>query len=465
MLSQRSVGIYSVGLFCQLLMVTASFWAWLFIWQGELFAQPSLLQRYLLYNEFLLVGILFGASRRSENNVRQHDWVLANRRSFRQCLLGLFCVFLVVFALQDTAVSRSFFFSYIPWFYLTLLFCIYFLPRTLGKWVFSGVHEERVALVGTVEQGAKLESWLERKSLIGLRTIGLISLESVKSEDSPFPLLGTISEIGQILTKHSISQLIVLDLAIGNERLREMTRICEEAAVRLLAVNNLYDYFNHTTTTFDDDGICFIGLRKEPLESPLNRFLKRLLDICVAVPVILFILPPVTLLVWLLQRWQSPGPIFFAQVRTGMRGRAFTIYKYRTMHLNGETEAKQATKGDPRVYSAGQWLRKLSLDELPQFINVLKGDMSVVGPRPHLPKHEEIFVQVMRRYLIRKFIRPGITGWAQVNGYRGEIHKESDIQQRVEADIHYLENWAFSLDCLIILKTIKHCLFPPQSAY
>jgi FlaA1/EpsC-like NDP-sugar epimerase len=291
MLSQRSVGIYSVGLFCQLLMVTASFWAWLFIWQGELFAQPSLLQRYLLYNEFLLVGILFGASRRSESNVRQHDWVLANRRSFRQCLLGLFCVFLVVFALQDTAVSRSFFFSYIPWFYLTLLFCSYFLPRTLGKWVFSGVHEERVALVGTVDQGAKLESWLERKSLIGLRTIGLISLESVKSEDSSFPLLGPISEISQILTKHSISQLIVLDLAIGSERLREMTQICEEAAVRLLAVNNLYDYFNHTTTTFDDDGICFIGLRKEPLESPLNRFLKRLLDIFVAVPVILFILP------------------------------------------------------------------------------------------------------------------------------------------------------------------------------
>jgi putative colanic acid biosynthesis UDP-glucose lipid carrier transferase len=96
---------------------------------------------------------------------------------------------------------------------------------------------------------------------------------------------------------------------------------------------------------------------------------------------------------------------------------------------------------------------------------VLKGEMSVVGPRPHLPKHEEIFVQMMSKYFIRKFIRPGITGWAQVNGYRGEIHAETDIQRRVEADIHYLENWAFSFDCLIILKTIKHCLFPPRSAY
>jgi putative colanic acid biosynthesis UDP-glucose lipid carrier transferase len=319
--------------------------------------------------------------------------------------------------------------------------------------------------VGTVDQGAKLQSWLERKSLIGLRAIGLISLEPVQPGVGPFPMLGTMNEIGQVLAKHSISQLIVLDLAVGSDRLRELTQICEEAAVRLLAVNNLYDYFNHTTTTFDDDGICFIGLRKEPLESPLNRFLKRLLDIFVAVPVVIFVLPPITVLVWLLQRWQSPGPVFFTQVRTGIKGRAFNIYKYRTMHLNGEVEAKQASKEDPRVYSAGRWLRKLSVDELPQFINVLKGDMSVVGPRPHLPKHEEIFVQVMRKYLIRKFIRPGITGWAQVNGFRGEIHKESDIQQRVEADIHYLENWAFSLDCLIILKTIKHCLFPPQSAY
>src|SRR5262249_45639835 len=141
------------------------------------------------------------------------------------------------------------------------------------------------------------------------------------------------------------------------------------------------------------------------------------------------------------------------------------IYKYRTMHLNHPDEARQASKNDARVYPAGRWFRKLSIDELPQFINVLKGEMSVVGPRPHLPKHEEVFVRVRSRYLIRKFIRSGITGWAQVNGFRGEIHVETDICRRVEADIHYLENWAFSLDCLIILKTIKQCLFPPRTAY
>jgi len=166
-----------------------------------------------------------------------------------------------------------------------------------------------------------------------------------------------------------------------------------------------------------------------------------------------------------MQRIQSPGPVFFTQVRTGMMGRPFRMVKFRTMHPNNQNEAQQASKNDSRVFPAGSWLRRLSLDELPQFINVLAGDMSVVGPRPHLPKHEEMFISVMRRYVIRQFIRPGLTGWAQVNGFRGEIHTEADIEQRVEADIHYLETWSFGLDCLIILRTFKHCVFPPRSAY
>jgi exopolysaccharide biosynthesis polyprenyl glycosylphosphotransferase len=465
MISQRSIGFRSFTLFWQLLIVTVSFWGWLFIWESSLFGERATLQRYLLYNEFLLIGILFSSSIKHERGSGRHAWVAANRQTLRQSLAALFSVFLLVFAVQDTAVSRSFLFSYIPWLYLTLLYGNYFLPRTLANWAFSGDREERVALVGTVEQGARLQPWLERKNLFGLRTIGLISSEPVGGEASLFPVLGTIDQMKEILRVQSITQVIVLDLTVGKDWLRQTTQMCEDAAVRLLALNKFDDYFSHTTTTFEDDGVHFISLREEPLESPLNRCLKRGLDLVVAIPVVLFVLPLVTLAVWLLHKWQSPGPVFFTQLRTGIMGWPFRIIKYRTMHLNPQNEVQQALKDDPRVFPAGRWLRKLSIDELPQFINVLKGEMSVVGPRPHLPKHEEMFVQVMRKYFIRKFIRPGITGWAQVNGFRGEIHAESDIQRRVEADIHYLENWAFSLDCLIILKTIKHCLFPPQSAY
>jgi len=466
MVSQRSIGIRTLALLWQLVLVTLSYWGWMFIWQSPLFSDHEVLQRYLLFNEFLLIGLLFGSGHRRESTGLEHSWVLAIRKSIRQAFLGLFCVFLVVFALQDTTDNlRSFFFSYVPWLYLTLLFSNYLLPRFLGKWAFSGDREERVALAGTGEQAAQIKPWLERKSLVGFRTVGLVCPQPAAAGGSPFPLLGSLENMGQILRERSITQVIVLDLSLGSPWVRQLTQLCEGAAVRLLALHDPNDYFNHTTTTFEDDGVRFIGLREEPLESPLNRFIKRLFDLVVALPVVLFILPFTTILVWILQRLQSPGPVFFKQQRTGMMGRPFTMLKYRSMHPNHNCEAMQASKNDPRIFSTGKWLRKLSIDELPQFLNVLRGEMSVVGPRPHLPEHDEMFARVMRRYLIRKFIRPGITGWAQVNGFRGEILSEMDIKQRVESDIYYLERWSFSLDCLIVLKTAAHCVLPPRSAY
>jgi len=465
MVGERSIGIRALALIWQLVIVTISYWSWILIWQPGLLQARETVERYLFYNEFLLIGVLFGRSRNREASGRHHDWVLANRQSARQGFFGLFLVCVIMFALRDNAVSRSFLFSYLPWLYLSLLFSNYLGPRTLARFVFSGDREERVALAGTAQQAAQLVPWLERKRVVGLRTVGLICPPSAISGGSPFPVLGTTDNMSAILQKCSITQVILLDLSLGANWVRQMTQLCEEAAVRLLALHDLNDYFNHNTTTFEDDGVRFIGLREEPLESPLNRFNKRVLDLLVATPIVIFVLPWTTALVWFLQKWQSPGPVFFAQTRNGMMGRPFKIYKYRTMYENHGMETVQASKGDPRVFPAGRWLRKLSIDELPQFINVLWGDMSVVGPRPHLPQHDDAFVRLMRKYVIRRFIRPGLTGWAQVNGFRGQIHTEGDVQRRVEADIHYLENWSFSLDCLIILKTIKHCILPPRTAY
>ena len=465
MVVQRSIGLRTLALFWQLVLVTLSFWGWLFIWQNAIVDGEAALLRYSLYNEFLLVGILFGVGVRRDQRGGQHEWVLANRRSLRQTFLGLFCVFLVYFLTQERVASRSFFLSYVPFLYLTLLFSNYLLPRSLGRWAFSGERTERVALAGTVEQAVQLKPWLERKDLVGLHTVGLVCARPGPAGGSPFPVLGTVDNIREILREQSITQLIVLDLSLGRAYLQQLAQLCEGAAVRLLALHDLNGYFNHTTTTFEDDGVRFIGLREEPLESPLNRFMKRLLDVAVALPFVLLVLPVTTLVVWALQRRQSPGPVFFKQSRGGMMGRPFTIYKYRTMHARPDPEAKQATQADARVFPAGRWLRKFSVDELPQFINVLLGDMSAVGPRPHLLQHEEMFVRAMSQYVVRRFIRPGVTGWAQVNGLRGEVRSEMDIQKRVQADIYYLENWSFSLDCLIILKTIKHCVSPPPSAY
>jgi exopolysaccharide biosynthesis polyprenyl glycosylphosphotransferase len=464
MFATRSIGTRTLSLFWQLIIVTLSFWGWLFIWQNSVFQESAGVQRYILYYEFLIIGVVFGFDRR-ERSEPGKDWLIANRKSLRQAFFGLFSVFLVVFALKDVGISRSFFFSYLPSLYASLLFTNYWLPLSIAQRAFSGEREERAALVGTLETADRIQPWLERKQLMGMRTVGLVCAEQAHAAASSLPILGTLDQIGDILRTKSITQLIVLNLSLGGERLREITQLCENAAVRLVVLHDLQPYFNHKTIVFEDDGVRFIGLREEPLESPLNRVVKRLLDLAVAIPVVLFILPFTNFLVWLIHLFFSPGPLFFKQVRNGMLGRPFIIYKYRTMHVHDDSDGRQASRNDPRIFRGGGWLRRLSIDELPQFLNVLLGDMSVVGPRPHLPQHDEVFVKVTRNYFIRRFIRPGITGWAQVNGYRGEILSETDIQRRVEADFHYLENWSFGLDVLIILKTVKHCFVPPDKAY
>lgn len=470
MLLNRSTGINGLCAFCLLALVTLSFWSWLFIWQYDLFADQGALEKYFFYNEFLLIGVLFRLDGRRLTQGPYHEFVEAVRRSGRQAVMGLFAVFVMVFALQDTFISRTFLFSYIPWLCLTLVFANYLVPKWLSRWVFGGDRPERVALAGTPEQAAKIKPWLERKRLIGMHAIGLICPRSatdgkVNGHDPEFPVLGSLDELGEIFHKESITQIIVMDLAIGTDRLRQLTQICEGAAVRLLALDNLDSYFNHTTMVFEDDGVRLIGLREEPLESPVNRLLKRATDLAIATPVVLLVLPVTTLFVWLCQRLQSPGPVLYKQKRSGLLGRTFMIYKYRTMHINNDDEARQAAQNDRRIFPAGVWMRKLSIDELPQFINVFLGDMSVVGPRPHMVQHDDLFVKVMRNYMVRRFVHPGITGWAQVSGYRGEIHSERDVRKRVEADIYYLESWSFSLDCLIILKTVKQCVFPLRTAY
>ena len=180
---------------------------------------------------------------------------------------------------------------------------------------------------------------------------------------------------------------------------------------------------------------------------------------------VVLILPVLSLIVWLFQRFQSPGPLFFHQLRTGMQGQDFTLYKYRTMRPDNPDEARQAQEHDERIFPAGRWLRRMSLDEMPQFINVLKGEMSVVGPRPHMRQHDDLFRQKMISYGVRTFIKPGITGLAQVRDLRGEIHSDQDVIERVRADIDYMENWSLLLDIEIIARTTVKVLFPSKNAH
>ena len=202
----------------------------------------------------------------------------------------------------------------------------------------------------------------------------------------------------------------------------------------------------------------------EPLSHPFNQFVKRTFDIVVSALVCLVMLPFIPIIAWCIKH-QSPGPIFFKQARTGHNGKTFTCLKFRSMHVNSEADTLQATKDDPRKFPFGNFIRKTNIDEFPQFFNVLKGDMSIVGPRPHMLAHTEQYGNIIDKYMVRHFSRPGITGYAQVNGCRGETKELWQMEERIQKDVWYIENWTFWLDIKIIFKTALSLFIHDKQAY
>jgi putative colanic acid biosynthesis UDP-glucose lipid carrier transferase len=208
-----------------------------------------------------------------------------------------------------------------------------------------------------------------------------------------------------------------------------------------------------------------ISLRTIPIESQLNQFIKRSFDIVFSLFVIVGILSWLTPLLGIFIKLESKGPVFFKQKRNGLDYKEFYCYKYRSMKPNPTAHLHQVTKGDQRITLVGKIIRKTSIDELPQFINVLKGDMSIVGPRPHMVSHTHMYAERIDKFMVRHFIKPGITGLAQVTGYRGEVETDEDIINRVKYDIFYLENWSLLLDIKIVFQTIYNALKGDDKAY
>lgn len=212
------------------------------------------------------------------------------------------------------------------------------------------------------------------------------------------------------------------------------------------------------------DDIEVMSAYTSPLDDPLNRLLKRLADIVLS---ILFLLPTALLLPFIVIaiKWQSPGPIFFRQQRTGLNGHTFYCYKFRSMHVNADADKLQATQDDPRKFPFGNLMRKTNIDELPQFWNVLIGDMSIVGPRPHMLAHTDLYKKQIDKYMVRHFVKPGVTGWAQVTGYRGETRELWQMEGRVKRDIWYMQHWSFWLDMRIIWMTVRNVVKKDEKAY
>ncbi|HET9418028.1 MAG TPA: exopolysaccharide biosynthesis polyprenyl glycosylphosphotransferase [Chthoniobacterales bacterium] len=469
MITQRTEGLYRLFLLCQIVIVAALFW--LGVWIIVTFYAPGAgveftWRRYSIYCGCIVLGIWIESLSRSgsRNYFLQNELLLQHRLSLRQTIAGIGVLVFYLIGTKDAFISRVFFFNFVPWLYVALLFSHHYLPSLLARAFFT-LRDEKTLLVGSTARAAHLRTWLHRKAEIGLRTVGLVCDDDMENHDSSIPVLGKPSELEKIIPARGITQIILLEFPLFTEANRNIIQICDRLGIRLLIVSDLEEKLRHPVTHFEDDGLRFIALREEPLENPLNRFFKRAIDLAISIPVMFFIFPICAAAVWIAQRFQSRGPLFHVQTRAGMQNRQFKIWKFRTMHVSNGDIARQAHHDDERVYPLGKWFRKLSIDEVPQFWNVLRGDMSIVGPRPHLIEHNNQFSRLLENYHVRAFVKPGITGLAQVRGFRGEARNNSDIANRVACDIEYLENWNLSLECGIILRTFAQLIVPPRTAY
>jgi exopolysaccharide biosynthesis polyprenyl glycosylphosphotransferase len=459
MIAPRTRGLIYLQAFLDAVITLSFFWVALFLFigvqRGNLGFYAQYFDSYLLYSLLAFAAVIFHGARSIYQNPRWGSSSLKDSHniSLSQVLNVLVTLSFFLVATKDKAISRAFLFIWLGSLYFVLLAANRFLPRKIVESVFKN-RPERVIFVGPPNPPAALESWIEYQKSLGLTFVQL----------KPDFSIGALAHLEKLIQDNRVTRVVLTEIPEVKYNLHYVVDLCEQLGVRLLVLSNFEQLFRHKATLMEDGGLDFIGLRNEALESPHNRALKRILDFSLALPVVCLVLPPLILLVWILQRLQSPGRIFFKQPRAGLQNVPFLMWKFRTMHVENPEESRQATEGDIRIFPAGRWLRKTSIDELPQFINVLKGNMSIVGPRPHLVKHNEDFARVMRTYYVRTMVKPGITGLAQVRGYRGETKSEEDIIKRVESDISYLETWSFSLDLIIIARTFRQMLLPPKSA-
>jgi undecaprenyl-phosphate galactose phosphotransferase/putative colanic acid biosynthesis UDP-glucose lipid carrier transferase len=284
--------------------------------------------------------------------------------------------------------------------------------------------------------------------------MGFFDAVTTKQNSLSAPLLGSFSDIENYLIAEKVDEMYIA-LAINKIGvINAITSICEQHMVRVKFIPDFQQYTNSRKVEISFYGnVPVLMLRKEPLEINLHRIIKKLFDLSFSLFVIVFIFPWLFPILILLIKGSSPGSAFFVQERSGRDNQPFRCYKFRTMYTNTGAHKDQVTQNDNRVTRVGGFLRRSSMDELPQFFNVLKGDMSVVGPRPHMLLHTEQYSELINNYMVRNYAKPGITGWAQVNGFRGEIKKYIDVKGRVDHDIWYIENWSFLLDIKIIWKT------------
>lgn len=379
------------------------------------------------------------------------------------CLFGASAL-LFLFLLDIPSINRV---QLVPY-YLLLIFLVFlsrFLYQLFKFYLFkqSGFLSNTL-IIGYNNTSKRLAEYLQH-SVGALKLVGFVDEPENIKELSVLPVFSGIANTINIAKQYGINEIYSTITPEEHPQVAELLPLTEQACMRLHFVPNVSHFIEKGMVVQHLHHLSICSLRKDPLEDVGNRIIKRIFDLTVSIFVLVFILSWIYPLVAVFIKLTSKGPILFFQLRSGINDKPFYCLKFRTMHMNANADHIQATKNDSRITWIGKILRKTSLDEFPQFINVLKGEMSIVGPRPHMLKHTKEFSAVEKHYMVRHLLKPGITGWAQVNGYRGEIKDPNQLTGRIECDVWYLENWSLVLDIKIILLTIYRVFKGDKNAY
>ena len=371
----------------------------------------------------------------------------------------------VLFSLKASEFSREhllytyallFVFIFL-WRYTSIQLIIFF--RKLGY------NYSAVVIIGGENTAEQLYNYCNSNDGLGIKLMGIFSDTEISFEFKEGVKSGRLEDLEQFALKNGIDEIFYTMPLTHTKKIKDLVDFCDKYMIRFKVVPDFRGFlFKKVNVDFYDD-VPVISLREEPLRDFVNRFVKRIFDLLFSFLVILLVLSWLYPLIAILIKLSSKGPVLFKQLRSGINNEDFLCYKFRSMAITDDADSLQATLGDARITKIGTFLRKSSLDEFPQFFNVFMGDMSIVGPRPHMLLHTEEYSELINKYMVRQLVKPGITGLAQIRGYRGETKELKDMEGRVKFDIWYIENWTLSLDISIILQTIWNVFKGDEKAY
>lgn len=330
----------------------------------------------------------------------------------------------------------------------------------------KGKHKRYAVFIGGGDNMQTLYEEMERSLATIYKVVGYFDVTPDDTFSSRCRYLGNPDSFVGFMSGNTSVKHVFCSQAMDQERYNiPIINYCENHLLYFHGVPDVCKGFPRCFRHGMIGNMPILNLRHGSLDKMENRILKRAFDIVVSGIFLVTVFPFIYLIVGTVIKLTSPGPVFFKQMRTGLNGREFKCYKFRSMRVNDEADKKQATANDPRKTRFGGFLRGYDIDELPQFINVFKGEMSIVGPRPHMQAHTETYAHLIDRYMVRHFIKPGVTGWAQTHGFRGETRELSQMEGRVKADIWYIEHWTMLLDLYIIYKTVVNVIVGEKNAY